>query len=202
MTSEEMSRSVEQPVSGPAENYPDPRSAPSVRRLLLMHSMLRRDLDRIRTTARELAEGGGHPERAKAALGALSLRQRQWTMTASCIQYCEVLHGHHMVEDERLFPELLAINPDLGPVLDQLGQEHVHLGALIDQMGQAVASLDGGPESTAVAIKSLDLLADRLDAHLKFEEDSVIPTLAHLQLTGPEGFDENPHPDGVDQAHH
>jgi hypothetical protein len=176
MTSDETSLTEDHATSG----YPDPRSAPSVRRLLLIHSGLRRDLDRIRAMARELAEGSGHPERVKTAVETLSLRQRQWTMTASCLQYCEVLHGHHMVEDARLFPEVLAINPDLKPVLDQLGQEHVHVGKLIDQMRRAVSSLDGGPESTAVAIKSLDLLADSLDAHLKFEEDSVIPTLARL----------------------
>lgn len=163
--------------------YQDARSAPSVRRLLLMHSMLRRDLDRIRASARELAEGGGRSEDVKAAFKGLSLLQRQWTMTAFCFQYCQMLDGHHMVEDHHLFPELLAINSDLGPVLDRLGQEHVQLAALIDHMRQAMSKLDGGPESTVAAIKSLDLLADRLDAHLKFEENSVIPTLAQVPLS-------------------
>jgi hypothetical protein len=184
--------------------YPDVRSAPAVRRLLLIHAMLRRDLDRLRVAARELAEeGSDHSERVKAAFEGLSLRERQWTMNAFCVQYCGVLHGHHMVEDEQLFPALLAINPDLGPVLDQLGQEHVHVAELIEQVRRAVDNMDGGPESTAAAIKSLDLLADHLDAHLAFEEDSVIPTLAQLPVTGPGGFDEkHSPPDGIDEDHH
>jgi hemerythrin-like domain-containing protein len=147
--------------------------------LLGAHAALRRDLDSLGEALRLLAA------KDPAALGAvqeriddLTLRQAAWQLKSFCDMYCQTVHAHHSIEDFRIFPAVLRMAPELGPVVKKLTEAHMALGALLDAMLGSVGALpdaDWGDAQDAV-----QALADHLAAHLDLEEAHIIPQLGRL----------------------
>jgi hemerythrin-like domain-containing protein len=147
--------------------------------LLGAHAALRRDLDSLGEALRLLAA------KDPAVLGEvqermddLTLRQAAWQLQSFCDMYCRTVHAHHSIEDFRIFPAVLRIAPELGPVVDKLTADHLALGALLDTMLASVGALpdaDWGAAQDAV-----QALAGHLAAHLDLEEAHIIPQLGRL----------------------
>jgi Hemerythrin HHE cation binding domain len=86
----------------------------------------------------------------------------------------DVLHHHHTVEDELVWPMLLARVPDAGPVLERLEAEHEHLDPVIRRAGDTTVPL-------AERAETLQQLSDALNRHLDGEERDAVPLIqAHL----------------------
>ena len=86
----------------------------------------------------------------------------------------DVLHHHHTVEDELVWPMLLARVPAAAPALDALEAEHEHLDPLIRRASDTTVPLANRAET-------LDELSDALNRHLDREERDAVPLIqAHL----------------------
>ncbi|WP_338671679.1 nitroreductase/quinone reductase family protein [Streptomyces sp. SCSIO 30461] len=95
-------------------------------------------------------------------------------LRVNCLTACQGLHNHHTGEDAGLFPALAARHPELAPVLERLGQEHLKLAKLLEELRAAVT--DGHPDPVPVRAE-VERLAAAIDEHFRYEEEHLIPVL-------------------------
>jgi hemerythrin-like domain-containing protein len=110
----------------------------------------------------------------------LSMRQAAWQLKSFCDTYCQTVRAHHDIEDFRIFPAVVAIAPEAGPVVEYLTADHVELGRLLDDLSCAVGALPGAAAAWAGAEDAGRELAEHLTAHLDLEEEHVLPPLVRL----------------------
>jgi deazaflavin-dependent oxidoreductase (nitroreductase family) len=134
--------------AGPPRTAPGAPSSPAGV-LRLVHGAFRRELELIR--AEVVASG--------AVLGA--------QLRVNCLTLCANLHGHHVKEDEGLFPMLAHAHPELGPAVAALRAEHGTVAALL---GRLRAVLGDPGLSRVDLLAAVDGLTGDLIAHLDHEE--------------------------------
>jgi deazaflavin-dependent oxidoreductase (nitroreductase family) len=123
--------------------------------LKLVHDAFRRELALIR---KEIAESG-------AGLGA--------QLRVNCLTVCAGLHNHHTDEDIAMFPYLAHRYPELGGTVERLRAEHETIAALVEDLRAVIA--DGA--DPLLVRSEVDRLTDKLERHLAYEEEQLIPVL-------------------------
>jgi hemerythrin-like domain-containing protein len=63
---------------------------------------------------------------------------------------------------------------------DRLGAEHRALAGLLDELERALGALPGDAAATVAATGAVARLSDRLEAHLRVEEEQLAPALNAL----------------------
>jgi hypothetical protein len=97
------------------------------------------------------------------------------------------LHGHHEMEDTRVFPHMRGQHPELAPAIDRLSAEHQRIDPLLLRGDQAFAEVFDVPAARTVIAE----LTALLDEHLAFEEATVVPNLrAAKEFPAPGNDDE------------
>jgi Hemerythrin HHE cation binding domain len=139
--------------------------------LLMSHCAFRRDIARFATALDRVAAGDSP---SVAAL------QAEWQ------NYRGALHGHHEVEDARIFPHLRSTQADLVAVIDQLAAQHRRIDPLLAAGDRAFASLTT-PHEAALIVGQLSAL---LDEHLALEEAHVVRFLREAREFPPPATDE------------
>lgn len=152
-----------------------------VAQLRQVHQLLRDDIATLESTLAALRDAAADPEQARELLGDLNIARNAWSLRTHCEYYCDLLTGHHSLEDSRMFPVLLREFPELEPVLRRLGEEHHQVDALIARVRLKAALLDGTPGTAADARAVIGELAQHLRAHLAYEEESLNPYLGRLE---------------------
>jgi hypothetical protein len=149
-------------MANPTPLLNDDGTASMATMFLMAHHGLRRDLDRFAA-----ALGVRDPE---------ALRT-EWP------SYHQALHGHHMMEDTRIFPQMRTDHPELAAILDRLDADHRRIDPMLARGDQAFAGLPGTlAEARAVVADLQGLLPD----HLATEEASIVPHLrGFLQFPAP-----------------
>ena len=90
------------------------------------------------------------------------------------------LHGHHRLEDESMFPQLLRATPSLARPLNLLEADHIVLNAALGPFERALASL---PDASAPAsawdgvAHAGERVARIAHRHIQDEEEIVIPAV-------------------------
>lgn len=120
--------------------------------LVKLHDSFRRDLTQLRATG---------------SLTGTDLRTH-------CLAFCDRLDAHHEGEDGALFPHLHNEHSALAEVLDRLRAEHHVVAQLLEQI-RYLTDVPGDGLASA-----LDHLADKLEAHLDYEEEQLVPVLNQL----------------------
>ncbi|MFJ2775841.1 nitroreductase/quinone reductase family protein [Kitasatospora sp. NPDC087315] len=146
-------------------------------KLLEVHTWLREQLRYVREEADAHFEAGWADGRPP-GLG-LQLRQH-------CLAFCEGLAHHHTGEDGAVFPALARSHPQLRGTLERLGEEHRAVARIKDGL---VALLTGIGAADPDRFRSeLARMSAELEAHLAYEEESLLPVLAGIP------FPPNPRP--------
>jgi len=127
--------------------------------LLLSHHAFRRDIARFIRAVAEIKAGDA--SRAEAVRG-------EWDTS-----YQQALHGHHMMEDANIFPDIRSKHPDLAAAIDALTEQHHQIEPVLEKGHAAFADL-AHPENAEVVLNELKTLLDR---HLTFEEAEITPSL-------------------------
>jgi iron-sulfur cluster repair protein YtfE (RIC family) len=95
--------------------------------------------------------------------------------------YAELFHEHHHAEDNYFFPALRRAEPELGPVVDQLGAQHRHLAAQLTEVMEQAQALRSSATDRLDRLASLDTqivtLRVSVDEHLVLEETATVPIL-------------------------
>lgn len=171
------------PDGAPRSYSPQQLAAPQ--HLVDVHDHLRRELDQVRDVVRQVQEGHLSVGRARSVISTMAMRQNAWTLGAFCETYCRLVTGHHTLEDRSVFPHLRQSEPEVGPVIDRLEQEHEVIADVLDRLDRALVALvaeDGhtaqGREALAALGRVVDLLTDTLLSHLAYEERELAGPLA------------------------
>lgn len=101
-----------------------------IRDMRILHSALRRDLERTRIVLSDPALVTGDRRRA---IGAHLV----WLM--------HTLHRHHTGEDEHVWPEIRRREPSAGPLLDEMDTDHRRIAEPIREIEQVAVSLGAAP---------------------------------------------------------
>jgi hemerythrin-like domain-containing protein len=137
----------------------DDGSASMATMLMMSHHAFRRDISRLLRAIEQIKSGD--ISRAEAVRG-------EWELS-----YRLALHGHHTIEDTKLFPDIRAKHPELASSIDKLADQHHHIDPIIEKGNAAFADLSH-PENAEAVLHELKAL---LDEHLVFEEAQVTPFL-------------------------
>lgn len=127
--------------------------------LLMSHHAFRRDTARLITAVAEIQAGDS--SRAEAV-------REEWTKS-----YRQALHGHHTMEDTRIFPDIQSKHPELATALGKLTEQHHLIDPILEHGDAAFANL-AHPENAEAVLNELKAL---LDEHLTFEEAEITPSL-------------------------
>lgn len=153
--------------------------------LVDVHDHLRRELEQLRDIVGRVRRGALSTGAARSVLNTMAMRQNNWTLGAYCETYCRLVTGHHTLEDRSIFVHLRRAEPDLGPVIDRLEQEHHVIAEVLEQVDEALVGLVGtdahghaGEGALDEVERALDLLTDTLLSHLAYEERELLHPLA------------------------
>lgn len=151
-------------------------------RLMSVHQVLREDLAKVERLAGEVADDLP-ADKVREELSELKRNGPLWTLKVNCLQFCELLHGHHTGEDYNLFPRLRQLNPAIDPAITRLEREHAEVSELLDQIEDSAATLesDAGAAARSTTARLLTELRELLLAHLEFEELAAGPTILRLR---------------------
>lgn len=127
--------------------------------LLLSHHAFRRDMMRFMRALGEIRAGD---------VSRISAIRDEWEKS-----YKQALHGHHMAEDSRIFPDIKNKHPELVSVIDKLTEQHHQIDPILERGDVAFADL-AHPENAEAVLNELKML---LDQHLAFEEAEITPFL-------------------------
>lgn len=127
--------------------------------LLMSHHAFRRDILRFIRAVSEVKAGDASRVEA--------LRE-EWDK-----YYRQALHGHHMMEDSNIFPDIRRKHPELGDALNKLSEQHHHIDPLLEVGDAAFADLTHSEHAETVVSE----LKKLLDEHLAFEEAEITPSL-------------------------
>ncbi|MFH9816592.1 nitroreductase/quinone reductase family protein [Streptomyces sp. NPDC017230] len=143
-------------------------------KLLEVHTWLRGQLRQVRAeadahfAARAAHQGPGAP--AAPGLG-LQIRQR-------CLAFCQALEFHHASEDGHLFPGIVRHHPHLTDVFARLDDEHRTIARVQGELAALLAGIVIADPRRFHA--ELDDMSARLNAHLDYEEEALLPLLADV----------------------
>ena len=90
------------------------------------------------------------------------------------------LHGHHRLEDQSMFPQLLRAAPSLARPLNLLEADHVVLNAVLGPFERALANLpaaDAPASAWDEVAKAGERVARIARRHIEDEEEIVIPAV-------------------------
>ncbi|MEV4567943.1 hemerythrin domain-containing protein [Nonomuraea sp. NPDC049419] len=96
-----------------------------------------------------------------------------------CLTFCDALHAHHEGEDGALFPHLATEHPELADVLTRLRKEHQVVATLMNEIRRLL------DHDRSRIQAELDRLTTKLEAHLDYEEQQLVPVL-NTMLTLPD----------------
>lgn len=148
------------------------------RHLIDVHDHLRSELTEVRELIDQVRAGALGVARARSAINQMTMRRNHWALGAYCSAYCQMVTGHHSLEDEAIFPHLRDREPGLRPVLDRLGAEHVVIHEVLEEFDRALVALLRDPGDFAALERAADTLTDALLSHLAYEESQLIEPLA------------------------
>jgi hypothetical protein len=146
--------------------------------LIEVHDHLRDELTRVRDLVRQVQEGAIGPGGARSAINEMTMRQNDWALGAYCAYYCRFVTGHHMLEDEAVFPHLRAREVGLEPVIDRLADEHKIIHQVLNDVDQALVDHLRNPTDLTGLQQAVDVLTDALLSHLAYEESQLVEPLA------------------------
>lgn len=136
------------------------------REMLVVHSLFRRELRLAAGLVRRVQPGDAR--RAKGVADHLGLVE-------------EVLHHHHVAEDELLWPLLVQRVPEeLAPVVQLMEAQHHKVDSLLGEVGRLRPSwaCTPDPERTGELADLYDQLYIHTAEHLDAEESRVLPLVA------------------------
>lgn len=179
-------REDDRPITAKPEHAAySPAEAAVPQHLVDVHDHLRAELAQLRDIVGQVRRGALSTGAARSVLNTMAMRQNNWTLGAYCETYCRLVTGHHTLEDRSIFTHLRGAQPDLGPVIDRLEEEHHVIADVLEQVDDALVGLvgtDGYGQTGEGALeeiqRALDLLTDTLLSHLAYEERELLHPLA------------------------
>ncbi len=149
-----------------------------------VHDHLRGNMTTIRTLIDRAAEGLASEADVAAETASLAMVANLRRFGNLCGQYCQLVNGHHSLEDAHLFPALAAVSDGYRKVTERLGAEHVVVHELLERQVDALNALAREPNAVrfAEARSVFEALERVLLSHLGYEEDQIGDALGYYDV--------------------
>lgn len=134
----------------------------------IVHSALRRDLERTRLVLSAPPYPGDAQRRAIA-------EHLMWMM--------HFLHVHHTGEDDGLWPLVLAKNPDAAELLHRMDADHKRIAPALTSLELAAGAFHHDGSARERVLDALAQLSEILLPHLEREEREMMPVVAATLTT-------------------
>ncbi|WOQ16630.1 hemerythrin domain-containing protein [Raineyella sp. W15-4] len=144
----------------------DPHAAAHPRDMAIVHAAIRRDLVRCRLL---LQEGGDHIDGG-----------RRRTLGAHLQFLARFVRYHHRGEDRMIHPDLLARDPGLQDLIDDLAGQHDAITWAVDGMAGTGRDLEAGESSAEKALGVVVAVEQPLLVHLAREERELMVHVTRL----------------------
>ncbi|BDB63035.1 hypothetical protein RDE2_48290 [Rhodococcus sp. RDE2] len=141
----------------------DQHEPADTRSMGIVHSALRRDLERLRLTLETEPFPDGKRRRALA-------EHIGWLMHA--------LHLHHSAEDAGLWPLIRAKNPSARALLDRMETDHGQITPAMSVLEEAARAYGRDASARTHVLDALAGLNEVLLPHLQREESEMMPVVA------------------------
>ncbi|MGA8209850.1 MAG: hemerythrin domain-containing protein [Nocardioidaceae bacterium] len=141
----------------------DPQAPADTRPMGIVHSALRRDLERTRVALTSAPYPDGARRRA---------------IGDHLLAIMRFLHEHHSGEDAGLWPVVLAKDPSAAPLLASLEADHERIAPAITALEQAAAGYRTGTTDRAAVLDAVGVLREVLLPHLEREETEGMPLVS------------------------
>jgi len=135
------------------------------------HMMFRQLLGILRDDAQQLADG-------KIGFEGYAPRLSHYAGTL-----LNELHGHHQIEDQHYFPQLVTLDARVAHGFDLLEADHEAMDGLLHSVAASANSVLQGGEIGPFA-DHLGGFATLLDRHLTDEEEIIVPVILHTGFRG------------------
>jgi hemerythrin-like domain-containing protein len=88
-----------------------------------------------------------------------------------------------MIEDARMLPTMLRHFPKLRPTIERLQRDHKDVHRQLKTIMRAADTMDAdAPNTVQKLANAIATLADHLETHLDFEEESPFPYFARMNV--------------------
>lgn len=152
--------------------------------LAMIHDHFRSNMQHLRDLIARAAEGEVSTAALKAETENMEMLQNYRQFGALCGQHCQIIHQHHSIEDQAIFPTLGSKSAAFKRVVDRLQQEHVIVHDLLVRLIDAINTLITAPdpENFATVRELYDALEKVLLSHFGYEEDSIGDALGFYEI--------------------
>lgn len=153
--------------------------------LRAIHDHHRQNMRILQKIIARAAEGTITPEAAEAEAQALPILENYRRFGAMCGQYCQIIHTHHTIEDQHMFPAVSAKSKAWNKVIDRLKAEHEVVHELLLRTINAINTLaqTNAPSDFANARLLYETLERLLLSHFSYEENTIGPALDHFEIS-------------------
>lgn len=154
------------------------------RHLAMIHDHHRENMQILRDLIAAARNGEVSSAEIAAQAKRMPLLENYRRFGALCGQHCQIVHGHHSIEDAHIFPELSAKAQAFRRVVDRLVAEHEVVHALLMQLMEQLEAMWKKPsdEKFDTAVETYEKLERLLLSHFSYEERSIGPALGRFQI--------------------
>ena len=152
--------------------------------LKAIHDHLRDNMTTIGTLIERASAGTITPEEVAEQTADLAIIDNYRRFGNLCGRYCQVVHTHHSIEDQHLFPALRAQGEAFAKVADRLQAEHVVVHELLLRQIDTLNALVREPSTSRFedAREVYEALGRVLLSHLGYEEDEIGDALGYFGI--------------------
>jgi iron-sulfur cluster repair protein YtfE (RIC family) len=153
----------------------------SGQRLAQFHAMHLRELSRVHRAMEQVFAGHGTADKLLTTISSMQMISNMRQFGNLCGAACEILTGHHSIEDYYVFPRLKGHTPALDKVVERLKAEHLVIHDLIVRLENAAHSLINTPgtESATALRAAFRQLETFVTSHFGYEQTELEEALGY-----------------------
>ncbi len=154
------------------------------RRLALFHEMHLRELSRVNRAMSQVFAGDGTAESLLTTITSMQMVANMRQFGNLCGATCQMLTGHHSIEDQWIFPALHGYTEGLNKVVERLQSEHLVIHDLLDSLEAAAVALitDPGTKSATTLRAEFKRLEAFVTSHFGYEQTELEEALGFYNI--------------------
>jgi hemerythrin-like domain-containing protein len=140
-----------------------------------VHEHLRDNMRTLAVLIERAASGKASAAEVTAEASNLAMVANYRRFGNLCGQHCQIVHMHHGIEDEAIFPAIAAQGDGLRAIADRLRAEHVVVHELLVRLISTLGALAEAPGQDRFddAVTIYRALERVLLSHLGYEEEAI-----------------------------
>lgn len=153
-------------------------------RLAQFHAMHLREISRVNHAMEQVFAGDGSAESLLTTITSMQMVANMRQFGNLCGATCQMLTGHHSIEDQWLFPALQGYSTGLDKVVARLQYEHTFIHQLIGRLENAARALIkvASAENAKTLRAEFNALEGFVKSHFGYEQGELEEALGFYNI--------------------